>query len=336
MDHAQRNHDVLLEDLSSLVREFVNDLDDAARRIIKKPAAVSLQNLRNTVYGMDAPVVHRGAPLERYMKDWTEYVSGNKGSLDKRAVRFLCWVPEIALDVRFLSQVWSSGIELNRRTLAGLVRSCHCMWEKVPPDSESVRIVRGLVHRYRGSNQVLRKWQAHTEALLTADAPRIMADKLVGGGRGLASFIDEWRIEPQSAFFRRVVECATATCRNRLDQPAGNFLVLLFRDLLPWPGWEPSTFKKEIGAIILHKPMSDRPRETIQRFVLHFEGLGDPRLPVNRLKWNEVPNTAKDRLTDWLRQENPYTFSERVYQQGRGWGWKQRASLRDPLSFEDA
>ncbi len=336
MDHAQKNHDVLLKDLNSLVRELVNDLDDAARRITEKPAAVSLQNLRSTVRSIDAPVVHRGAPLERYMKDWTEKVRGNKESLDRRTIRFLCWVPEIATDARFLAYVPSSGIELNWRTLAGLVRSCHCMWENMPQIAPSVQIIKGLLHRYRGTNQVLHKWQAQTEALLTSDAPRIMADKLVGGGSNLTSFIDEWRIEPQSAFFRRVVECATATCRNRLDRPTGNLLVMLFRDLLPWPGWEPSRFKKEIGAIILHKPMSDRARETIQRFILHFEGLGDPRLSVSRVKWSEVPDRAKDRLIHWLRGENPYVFSEHVYQQGKGWGWKQRASLQDPLSFEDA
>lgn len=336
MDHPQKNDDLLLKDLSALIRELVNDLDDAARRIAKKPAAVRLQNLQNTVYGIDAPVVNRRAPLERYMKDWREFVRGNKKSLDKRTIRFLCWVPEIALDVRLLAAVQSSGIELNWRSLAGLVRSCHCMWESMPQISPAVQIVKGLLHRYRGTNQVLRKWQSATEALLASDAPRVMADKLVGSGRSLAPFIDEWRIEPQSAYLRRVVEIATATCRSRLDQLSYPSLALFFRDLLPWPGWKPSTFKKEIGALIQHNPMSDRSRETVQRFILHFEGLGDPRLSVNRVKWAEVPNQAKDRLIQWLRRENPYTFSEHVYQQDKGWAWKQKASLRDPLSFEDA
>ena len=336
MDQAQKNDNVLSGDLSSLLREMVSDLDDSAGRITKKPAGARLQNLQGTVDSIDAPVVHRPAPLERYALEWTQFVSGSKESLDKKAIEFLSWVPEIAIDVRFLACVERSGIELPWRTLAGLVRSCHWMWEKIAPESPSVRIVRGLLSRYGGTNQGLHKWQAHIEALLTKYAPQIMADKLTSDGEGLASFIDEWRIEPQSAFFRRVVRCATATCRNRLDQPTDNLLALLFRDLLPWPGWEPSNLKEEIGAIILHRPMSDQLRGTIQRFVLHFEGLGDPRLSANRIKWAEVPDQAKDRLIQWLRQENPYTFSERVYQQGKGWAWKRRASLRDPLSFEDA
>jgi hypothetical protein len=336
MEQAQNNDNVLLEDLSSIIREMVNDLDDSARRITKKPAGARLQNLQSTVYSIDAPVVHRLAPLERYMKDWTEFVSGNKECLDKRAIKFLCWVPTIAIDVRFLACVESSGIELNWRSLAGLVRSCHCMWENMPHKSPSVHIIRGLLNRYRGTNQVLHKWQAHFDALLPRYAPPIMAENLLRGGRSLASFIDEWRIEPQSAFFQTVVEIATATCRNRLDQPTDNLLVLLFRDLLPWPGWNPSNFKKEIGAIILHRPMSDQSRETIQRFILHFEGLGDPRLSVNRVKWAEVPQKAKDRLIHWLRQESPYVSPEHVHQHGKGWVWMQRASIQDPLSFEGA
>jgi hypothetical protein len=315
---------------------MVNDLDDSARRITKKPAGACLLDLQSTVDNIDAPVVHRPAPLERYASDWTEFVSGARESLDERAIEFLSWVPEIAIDARFLAYVESSGIELGWRTLAGLVRSCHCMWGNMPPERPSVHIVGALLNRYRGTNQVLHKWQAHFDALLTRYAPQIMADKLIRDGRSLASFVDEWRIEPHSAFFRRVVEIATAACRDRLDQPPDDLLVLLFRDLLPWPGWEPSNFKKEIGAIILHRPMSDKLRETIQRFVLHFEGLGDPRLSVNRVKWAEVPEEAKDRLIRWLRHENPYVFSEHVYQQGKGWVWKQRASIQDPLSFEDA
>jgi hypothetical protein len=336
LDHPQKNDDVLLKDLSALLREVLDDLDDAARRITKTPAAARLRNLQSTVYDIDAPPVHRGAPLERYMKDWTEYVSGNKESLDKRSVRFLCWVPGIAVDLRFLAVVQRSGIELNRRSLGGLVRSCHCMWESMPAISPSVRIIEGLLYRYRGADRVVRKWQSAAEVLLASDAPRVMADTLVGGGRSLASFIDEWRIEPQSAFFRRVVEIATAACRSRLDQLTGAALVLLFRDLLPWPGWKPSTFKKEIGALIQHKPMSDRSREAVGRFILHFEGLGDPRLSVNRVKWAEVPDQARARLIRWLCRENPYAFSEHVHQQGKGWVWTQKSSLRDPLSFEDA
>jgi hypothetical protein len=336
MEQTLKNNDVLLQDLNFIVREMVNNLDNSARRVTKTPLSARLQNLQNIVCSIDAPVICRPAPLERYTKDWAEFVSGNKKSLDKSAIKFLCWVPEVAVDVRFLAFVDSSGIELDWRLFAGLVRSYHCMWEKMPPECPSIHIIRSLLNRYRGTHQVLLKWQIHFDALLTRYAPRIMADMFLHSKRSVTSFVEEWHIELQSAFFRRVVEIATATCRNQLDKPAGDFLVLLFRDLLPWPGWIPSNFKKEIGAIVLYKPMSDQSREMIQRFILHFKGLGDPRIPANRVKWAEVPEKAKDLLIHWLCQENPYIFPEHVYQQGKGWIWKQKASIRDPLSFEEA
>ncbi len=337
MERKQRSDDALVKDLTFLIRELVDALDDSAGRLTKKQAAMSLRNLQRTADGRGkAPPVHRGTPLERYTSDWTDYVSGKKASLDKRAIRFLCWVPGIATDGRFLAAFKSSGIGPSRRTLAGLVRSCHCMWDDMPRISPSIDIVRGLLQAYGGSDKVLRKWQAHIEVLLAKDAPRRMADKLVGGERSLASFMEEWCIEPQSDFFRRVVVIACAACRNRLDGLDRALFVLLFRDLLPWPGWDPPTFKREIGALIQHDPMSERSRETIQRFVLHFEGLGDPRLSANRVQWAEVPIAAKERMIDWLCKENPYVFSEHVYQQGEGWVWKQRASPHDPLSFRDA
>jgi len=336
MEQIQKNDGVPLQDLNSIVREVVKNLDNSAQRVIKTPANARLQNLQSTMYSINAPEVYRPAPLERYMKEWTEFAEGGRESLDKQAIKFLCWVPGIAVDVRFLACVESSGIELDWRFLAGLVRSCHCMWGNMPSENPSIHIIRGLLNQYRGTNQVLHKWQAHFDALLTEHAPKIMADIFLHSKKSLASFIEEWRIEPQSDFFRRVVEIAAAACRNQLDQPAGDLLVLLFRDLLPWPGWILSNFKKEIGAIILHKPLSDESCEMIQRFILHFKGLGDPRISANRIKWAEVPEKAKELLIHWLSQENTYIFPEHVYQQGKGWVWKQRASIRDPLSFENA
>ena len=57
--------------------------------------------------------------------------------------------------------------------------------------------------------------------------------------------------------------------------------LVLFRDILSWQGWDPSAFKKEIGALILHQPMNPRVQEVVQRFILHYKDLGDPRNRVN-------------------------------------------------------
>ncbi len=335
MGKVRRDDGLLTEGLSLAVREMMADLTDSARRLTKRPAADRLQNLQSAVQGIDAPVVHRPPPHERHRADWTDFTSGMRESLDERTVRFLSWVPEIATDMRFLGYVETSGIELGPRSLVGLVRSCHAMWESIPSGSPSPGIIRGLIDRYQGTDRILQKWRGHSDMLLTGEGPGVMAAMLLRSGKGLASFIREWRIESRSPFVRRVVEIAAAACRNRLGQPSRNLLVLLFRDLLPWPGWEPSRFKREIGALILHRPVDPRAREMIQRFVLNFEGLGDPRLPANRVGWAEVSEKARDRMIHWLRQANPYVLPEQVHQQGVGWVWMQRPSLRDPLTFAD-
>ena len=335
LEQTAANTGAVLESLSAALREMVNDWDDSARRITKKPPEARLRNLQRAARGIDAPIVHRPPPRERHMRRWTEFVDGARNTLGKRAVRFLCWLPEVACDPRFLTYVEGSEIELAWRSIAGLVRSCHSMWGRLSPESPSVHIVRRLLTRSPGSGEMWRKWQAHSDALLAAHGPRIMAHMLLRSGKGLAAFVGEWRIEPQSAFFREVAGIAAARCRTRLGEPPGIFHILLFRDLLPWPGWNISDFKAEIGAVILHRPMDGRSREMVQRFILNFEGLGDPRLPANRIKWMGVPGPAQDLLVQWLGRENPYVFAQHVYQQGRGWVWTQKPSVRDPLTFEE-
>jgi hypothetical protein len=268
------------------------------------------------------------------MNEWTRFISGENEVLDKSAIKYLCWVPEIAIDERFLRYVESFPIELNWRSLAGLVRSCHCKWEELSPESTSLSIIRVLLKRYKGPNRALRMWQTHPDALLSNTGPLVLAERLIRAGKSLRSFLDEWRLETQSAFFQTLIEISAARCRAQINRLPEDVLLLLFRDILSWQGWRPSAFKKEIGALILHKPMNTRTQETVQRFVLHHKELGDPRLPVNRLKWAEVPVSARNLFVQWLRKENPLVFSEHIFQQGRGWIWQQKGSGLEPLSFE--
>ncbi len=333
MEQAWKPDGVLPEELRSAIRGMAGDFEDSVQRLMEKPAEVRLRNLRNTVRCIDAPVTHRPPPLERYLAEWIEYTRGNGKSLDKRAIRFLCWTPEVAVAPKFLALLDGSGIEIDRRVLAGLVRACHCMWERTAEIAACRNVVRDLLDRYDGADPLLCKWRAQGEALLSEQGPRIMADRLVSGGESLAPFLKEWRIEAQSSFFARMVEIAAAVCRHRLDERTGSLIDLLFKELLPWPGWNPSNFKKEIGAIILHRPMSDRCREMIQEFVLRSEGLGDPRLPENRMNWAGAPHEAKKRMIRWLRQESAYAFTDRVYRQGEGWVWRKSAFLKNSKLF---
>jgi hypothetical protein len=334
MAQTQQDGYVSFEELNVIIREVLSNLDASAHGLTREPPGLQLQNLQSAAYGIDAPVVHRQIPFERHRKEWTRFISGDTKTLDEAAIKYLCWVPEIAIDERFLLYMESSAMELNWRSLAGFVRSCHCKWEDLSPESTSLSIIRVLLKRYKGPNRVLLTWQAHPDALLSQAGPLLLAEMFIRAERSLRSFLDEWRLETQSPFFQTFIGIAVARCRQQINRLPEDLLLMFFRDLLSWRGWNPTAFKKEIGALILHKPMNTRVQETVQRFVLHHKELGDPRLRANGLKWAEVPLQARSLFTQWLSQETPFVFSEHIFQQGRGWVWQQKASGLDPLSFE--
>ena len=330
----QQDRYVSFDELDVIVREVLSNLDASANGLTREPQGARLQNLQSAAYRIDAPVVCRQIPFERHRKEWTRFVSGESEALDKAAINYLCWVPEIAVDERFLLCVESSPIELKWRSLAGLVRSCHYKWKDLSPESASLSIIKGLLKRYNGPNQILRTWQAHPDALLSQHGPLILAEKLIGAGKSLPSFLNEWRLETQSSFFQTFIEIAAAKCRVQINRLPKDVLLMLFRDLLSWQGWNPSAFKKEIAALILHQSMSSRIQELVQRFILHHKDLGDPRLRVNGLKWAEVPLQARKVFVEWLGHENLFSFNEHIFQQGRGWTWQQKDSRLAPLSFK--
>jgi len=335
MSNTAQNILITFEDLDATIREVMSTLDASAHGLTREPPGTRLMNLQSTAYGIDAPIKHRSAPFERHSKEWTDFVSGKNKVLDEATVRYLCWVPEIAIDEQFLRYIENSTIELKWRSIAGLIRSYHCKWDEViPNESASVAIIRTLLKRYKGDNDILRRWQTHSEALLSVNGPRLLAEMFIRGGKGLKPFLQEWRIETQSPFFQTIIRITAATCRQQINRLPDDVLLMLFRDILSWQGWDPLALKKEIGALIMHQPMRSGIREVIQRFILHHTDLGDPRLRVNGLKWADVPLQARKVFIEWLRQETPFAFNEHVFQQGKGWTWQNSAARLEPLTFD--
>jgi hypothetical protein len=313
----------------------MSTLDASAHGLTREPPGTRLINLQSTAYGINAPIKHHSVPFERHSKEWTDFISGKHKTLDEATVKYLCWVPETAIDERFLRFIENYTVELKWRSLAGLIRSFHCRWDKLIPDeSASISIMRTLLKQYKGTNKVLLRWQAHPDALLSVNGPRLLAEMLIRQGIGLKPFLEEWRIETQSPFFQTVIRITAATCRQQINRLPDDVLLMLFRDILSWQGWDPSALKKEIGALILHQLMKPGIREVIQRFVLHHTELGDPRLRINGLKWADVPLQARKVFIEWLQQESSFTFNEHVFQQGKGWTWQNAASRLEPLAFE--
>ena len=331
MAHIPRTAVTSLDDLSLLIRIADNDMRESAKLFLKQPIETRLQNLRITVEKIGSATIHRPPPLERYMLQWSEFESGKRTRLDRGTMRYLCWEPEIATSNQFLTHLQSSGMELNRRSLEGLVRSCHSKWVDSLSESSSVDTIKSLVGHYAGPNPVLVKWKSNMDAILGKDGPEILARGLVEEKKTLYAYLDEWYLESQSPFVRKVVEAATAKCREQLDMRSPGLVGLLFRELLLWPGWTLPTFRKEIGALVLHRAATGTIQEILRKFVLNHKELGDPRLPANRIKWAEVPEEARERVLQWLCNDNLFPFYDRVHQEDKGWGWRRREERTDTV-----
>ena len=63
-----------------------------------------------------------------YLRDWERYLADPRQRLAQRALRYLCWEPDVATASRFQDYLDQEVGELSTRMLQGLVRSCHARW----------------------------------------------------------------------------------------------------------------------------------------------------------------------------------------------------------------
>ncbi|RJQ48914.1 MAG: hypothetical protein C4538_03030, partial [Nitrospiraceae bacterium] len=83
--------------------------------------------------GFDKPYKPLYVP-EEYVTQWKEYLLHNKIP-QARAVRYLCWKPDVASNIKFINYLYHEQIILSARSLQGIVRACHFKWESVPKES---------------------------------------------------------------------------------------------------------------------------------------------------------------------------------------------------------
>jgi hypothetical protein len=321
MAHVWRNEAISLDDLHLLIGRIRDDMREYENLLALQPAEERIPNLRITVGKIGSTLPRRPPFLERYMVQWREFESGRRTALDKGAVRYLCWEPDIATDAQFLRYLQKSGIQPTVRLLAGLVRSCHLTWGTSFLEGPSLVAIGSLLDRYERPSPIIEKWKSNMDAVLDRKGPAILGRILVVQKKVLRAFLEEWYLEPRSPFVQKVVQSAAAWCRDQLATQSRGLLKLLFSELLPWPGWKLSDFKEEIGALILHGSANGQTREILQRFVLIHRDLGDPRLPATEKNWAGVAEKAKERVLQWL-SENPFSSLDRVYREDKGWFWR--------------
>ena len=89
-----------------------------------------------------------------------------------------------------------------------------------------------------------------------------------------------------------------------------------FAQLLPWPHWDLSTFKKEVAAFILDDVFRVPERqERLKAVLLKDSRLGDLRLPHRRANWAMVDPPAQRRFLEWLSRADIVFFFEHALPQ---------------------
>jgi hypothetical protein len=326
MDQAVKygNDDRSFDDIIRFVAESAKDMRAFPKALSTEPIETLLPELRKAAKRIGSKVSRRPPPLERYMLQWRQFAAGDTRVLDRGTVRYLCWDSSIATSALFLEYLRWSESKLSRRSIEGLVRSCHNKWEGDFIDSGSVGKVRTFIETYQGSNPVLQRWRSSLDAVLGTNGPLSLARDMVMKAERLSPYLNEWYLAPQSPFVGVLVKEATAECRKRLGSGARATLELLFTDLLPWPYWKLHDLKEELGHLILHAATSGQIKERLHIFVLRHKEFGDPTMKENRMNWAEVNPKARSRFIEWLMNGNDLTFFDHVYRYGSGWAWELR------------
>jgi len=250
-------------------------------------------------------------PLE-YANQWERVLSGDRDTLEPRAVRYLCWNPNIATDPSFQYYLDRFHSVLNARSIQGLVSSCHARWSPELARSQVVTRVLDRLHRYHGPNRLLQTWKAHAEMILGPYAQELLGQELVKSGSGVGDYCKAWGISGESTpFVQMAVEHAATLCLDDIGR-VKELQEFLFRDILPWSGWSPERFKHAISRLILESAgRAPLLIETITHAVLRERRLGDPRLRQNQNNWLGIDAAAR-RIKEWLSTADITFFFEHV------------------------
>ena len=295
------------------VLDVARDLELELRKPVVDPRQ-NLKNLQSAVLNLGQAKAAKSLHCpDEYVGQWKQHLENEEVRIEGRALRYLCWQPEIATSQRFQYYLDLNNIELNARPLQGLVRCCHARWSLEFARSQAITRVRDRMERYKGANRLLSEWKDNSSTILGPKGAEEFGAELVQNLEGIKRHCENWGIgDETSSYVQTAVRHATELCRNQMDR-VPKLRDYLLSELLPWMGWPPDVFKQEIKQTILHPVVtrSGDVQECVRLFVLNDARLGDPRLPRNRLNWVGV-SEAERRVIEWLSQLDIVFFFESV------------------------
>ncbi|MCX8031634.1 MAG: EH signature domain-containing protein [Thermodesulfovibrionales bacterium] len=306
---------ISFEYLFSSVRRNLSKITNDSITYQNINAEQSLRRLRDATQSIGNSKIQEPLLIaEVYKNQWQEFLHHKRATLDKRAVRYLCWNTEIALNSKFINYIVASGIKLSTHSICALVRASYMKWSSAFINTDTFIKIRKIVLAYTGHHPLLNKWKYNIELIFSTDSTSKCADLIVQKKLNLSEFFTEWGIDIQSNFVHEIIIKAARLCRERYKNTS-EYYDYYMNHILSWEYWELSSFKEEIAKAILSVGNNDTFRDKLKLYILSSKKLGDPRLPHN-INWNGIDNKAKELFISWLSLRDIVFFFEHVLPTG--------------------
>ncbi|MGD0076214.1 MAG: EH signature domain-containing protein, partial [Candidatus Binataceae bacterium] len=265
--------------------------------------------LKVTIESFPERAAKQPPPHEDYKQQWQDFIEKRRDNLEPRAVRYLCWEPDIATDLRFQKYLNRLESDLSARSLQGLVRSCHARWSSDFAGGAVAAEVRRRLHRFKGANRLIAKWKGRLSLVFGSKATGELATWMLEDRKSIKEACDFWKLEEQSIYLLLAVEEAAASCIKRIGEhsPYNRYLV---GELIAWGGWPIDRFKKLVSDLIERTFPATEFAQELKPKVLGDSRLGDPRLPRNATNWLGVSTEARNRFIEWLSKDDIVFFFE--------------------------
>jgi hypothetical protein len=171
-----------------------------------------------------------------YVQHWQEVLAGTRAALTLRAIRHLCWEPEVALSPPFQDYLETLPEGLHAQALQGLVHSCQARWSPELAASPVVSKVRRRLESYQGTHAVLCRWREAATMMLGPLGHKAFAARMVAQRQAIGPYCAVWAVDEQSPYVLEAVRQAVQNCLDGMGHDATLYQYFL-TELLPWPGW---------------------------------------------------------------------------------------------------
>lgn len=303
MSDARSCFDILAE-LERLSTSMHQDVPPAI------PSDRTISRLRATVARLSQPKKARPVRCPpNYVELWNTIGDSRPSELPSRAIRYLSWETNVAIRPAFQS-VALTPERISARSLQGLVRSVHRLWDSTV-NTASVGNLVVAVTTYPKKSPLIDKWKHDLGYVLNKDGPTRFATEVLSRATTWDKLSEEWGLEPDTEFGNQVLTQCVALSLSGRDNDA--FQKAAIRFVLPSKHWRPNSFKTSVQQIILAcSRFSPQQSDSVKDFILNDARLLDPRLPANGPNWVGISDSAKNTVIQWLSAEDIQLFFDHV------------------------